>query len=423
MVQTPWFVGRPRSFFSTMQRWYGDTFTCNMLNGKVVVGCTPAHAREMFTAEPRVFRTFAAEALSGVLGKGSLLVAWGEPHRRARKLLQPPFHGARMRAYGAAMRDVALEHTRGLSPGQEVRLHDVTTRISLDVILRTVFGVEGAELDEGRSILRGVLSNFSPMVLFSRQFQTPLFPPWRKFLEANTRYEAMLDGVVARRTAGGAQGDDVLGMMLEARWDDGSTMTRGEVRDQLLTLLVAGHETTAIALAWALHDVYRRPAVLARLRDEVGSLGDDPEPDALAKLPYLGAVCDESLRFRPIVTDTVRTLLEPFEYGGHLIPAGTGLCIAIELIHRDPAIYPDPDAFSPERFLEKKPGPFEFLPFGGGNRRCLGSAFSDYEARVVLGTLVRTLDVTILGEDERVRRNITMGPRRGVPARVLRRER
>jgi cytochrome P450 family 110 len=365
-----------------------------------------------------VFRTFAADALTGVLGDGSLLVAYGEPHKRARKLLQPPFHGARMRAYGRAMQDVALEYTSGLSAGTELRAHDVTTSISLDVILRTVFGVSGSALAEGRRIMKHVLSDFSPLVLFSKQMQTPLFPPWKRYLEARAAYDALLRDILRDRRAKGS-GEDILGMMLEARWDDGTSMSDAEIGDQLLTLLVAGHETTAISLAWAVHDVYRRPDVLARLRGEIAPLGSEPDPEALARLPYLSAVCDESLRFRPIVTDTVRTLLSPLEYGDTVVPAGTGLCIAIELIHKDPVIYPDPDEFFPARFLEKKPGPFEFLPFGGGSRRCIGAAFSDYEARVVLGTLVATVDLTVLGEDERVRRNITMGPKRGVPVRVI----
>lgn len=418
-VQTAWFLGHPRSFNDVMRRRYGDQFAVPSLNGVVVLGCTPAHARQMFTADPDTFRTFATGTLGSVLGDGSVLVTWGGPHKKLRKLLQPPFHGARMRGFARTMQQVTREHVARLVPGQPVRMHDVTTGISLDVILRTVFGVDGAAMDEGRQLLSTLLAMVSPLVLFSSQFQRDWFPPWRRLQEARRRYDAMVQRLVEARRASGEHGEDILGMLLDASWDDGEPLTVGEISDQLLTLLVAGHETTAISLAWAVHDLYQQPAALGRLRDELAPLGDDPEPEAVTRQPFLGAVCDESLRLRPIVTDVIRTLREPFDFGGYRLPAGIGVGVIIESIHSDPAIYPEPDAFRPERFLERRPGPFEFLPFGGGHRRCIGAAFSDQEARLVLGTLATRLDLEPLRRDERVRRNITMGPRYGVPARVL----
>jgi cytochrome P450 len=326
-----------------------------------------------------------------------------------------------MRAYGRTMQQVAEDHIASLRPGDELRAHEVTTRISLDVILRTVFGVDGGALDEGRRLLRGVLEGFSPLLAFTDLVHHPLFPPWRRLRRAQAAYDALVERLVRERRASKEHGEDILGMLLDATWEDGAPLTTREIRDQLLTLLVAGHETTAISLAWATHDLYSQPAVLARLRAELEPLGPSPEPEALARLPYLSGVCDESLRLRPIVSDVLRTLVEPFEFGGYLLPAGASVSVAIEQIHADPAIYPDPSSFRPERFLDKKPGPFEFLPFGGGHRRCIGAAFSDYEARIVLGTLASRLDLQPLGTDQRVRRNITMGPKRGVPVRVLRR--
>jgi cytochrome P450 len=402
-----------------MRAKYGDPFTTRAINGTVVSACSSALAKQIYTADPATFRTFGTDTLAPILGAGSVLLTWGEPHKRSRKLLQPPFHGARMRAYGKAMQDVAREAFASFSRGARIKAHDITTRISLDVILRTVFGLEGAALEEGRRMLGAVLDQVSPLVVFSPQFQSPLFPPWRRLQRAQEGYRALVERVVTERRRSGVHGEDILGMLLDARWDDGREMTLQEIEEQLLTLLVAGHETTAISLAWAVHDVYRRGDVLARLRAEIDGLGPDAAPDELAKLPYLGAVCDESLRLRPIVTDTPRILLEPFELGGYLLPKGVGVSVMIEAIHADPSIYPEPEKFRPERFLAKKPGPFEFLPFGGGNRRCLGAAFSDYEARVVLGTLVSSLDLKVLGDDTRVRRNITMGPKRGVPVEVV----
>ena len=420
-AQTLWYISRPETFVRQMRARYGDPFTIHASNGVLVAACSPALAKQVFTADPAIFRTFGTDTLAPVLGSGSVLLTWGEPHKRSRKLLQPPFHGARMRAYGSAMQEVAKAAFSSFSAGARLKAHDVTTQISLDVILRTVFGLEGAGLEEGRTMLRAVLAGISPLVVFSKQFQTPVFPPWRRLLKAREAYAGLVERVVTERRRSGKHGEDILGMLLDATWDDGREMSLEEIGDQLLTLLVAGHETTAISLAWAVHDVYRRRDVLSRLREEIGTLGSNPEPDALAKLPFLGAVCDESLRLRPIVTDVPRMLLEPFELGGYRVPAGVGVGVMIEAIHSDPSIYPEPEKFRPERFLEKKPGPFEFLPFGGGNRRCLGAAFSDYEARVVLATLVMSLDLKPLVEDTRVRRNITMGPKLGVPVEVTRR--
>jgi len=212
----------------------------------------------------------------------------------------------------------------------------------------------------------------------------------------------------------------VLSSLPEARYDDGAPMDDGEIRQQLLTLLIAGHETTAITLAWVLDYVLRRPAALARLTDEVRG---QTEPDAISKLPYLGAVIDETMRIAPVVTDVPRLTKVPFELEpGLVVPVGTPVVVLIEGIHRDPAIYPDPAEYRPERFLERKFSPTEFLPFGGGNRRCLGAAFSEHEARIFLATLLErvVLEPTSSAPSRRVRRNVTMGPDDGVPLRVAR---
>ncbi len=419
LLQTAWFITRPRACITALRARHGDLFTIRALNGTVVMGCTPEHAKQIFTADPNTFRPFATEALAPMLGDGSMLVVFGEPHRRQRKLLQPPFHGDRMREYGSVMRDVALTAFANAQPGAELRAHQVTTAISFEVILRSVFGFDGSALEQGRQMLSRMLVGLSPLLLFSRQLQRPFFPPWRQFVSAQAEMTHFIERQVTLRRESGAHGKDIFGMLLDARWDDGQLMSTIEIRDHLLTLLVAGHETTAISLAWAIHDVYRNPDVLRRLRDELEGLGHDPDLEAVAKLPYLGAVCDESLRLRPIITDVLRTLVVPFEYGGHHLPAGVSVAVAIEAIHSDPTIYPEPDQFRPQRFLERRFSPFEFLPFGGGHRRCLGAAFSNFEARIVLATLISNYDIEPLALDSRTRRNITMGPKLGVPIRLL----
>ncbi|MFO0709820.1 MAG: cytochrome P450 [Sandaracinus sp.] len=395
---------------------YGSTHWIKSFAGPVLATASPDHARRIFAADPDTFATFAAVSLSGVLGERSVLVTHGPEHRRQRKLLTPPLHGPRLRAFGEQMRAIALDHVARLRESQTLRAHDLTTEFTLDVILRTVFGVEsGSEL---RAILLGMLEGFSPLAVFAPMLQRPWFPPFRKYLAAREAFYASLDRLIAERRRAGTSRGDVLSLLLEARYDDGAPMDETEIRQQLLTLLIAGHETTAISLAWVLDYVLRRPEVLTRLIDEVRGQTD---PDAIAKLPYLGAVIDETMRISPVVTDAPRLTRVPFELEpGLVIPAGTPVIVLIEGIHRDPSIYPDPGRFRPERFLERRPSPTEFLPFGGGHRRCLGAAFSEHEARIFLATLLSRAELETVSPtpSARVRRNVTMGPADGVPLRV-----
>jgi cytochrome P450 len=317
------------------------------------------------------------------------------------------------------MRSLAARRLEAaLVPGATVRMQDVTTDITVDVILRTVFGVgEGPALDEGRRMMAELVSGIAPVLFFSRATHTRLFPPYRRFLRVRARFEAWLGERIAEARARGEHGEDVLAMMLAARYDDGSAMSDADVASQLVTLLFAGHETTAIALAWAVHWLVRHPAALARLREELATVEG---VEATAKLPFLGAVCDETLRLHPIVTENLRMLKAPLELGGYTIPAGIGVGVAMGAIHADPALYPEPHAFRPERFLERRYSAFEHLPFGGGHRRCIGAAFAEYELRIALAVIVAGWDLELVHPDERPkRRNIVLGPAHGVPVRVL----
>jgi cytochrome P450 len=220
-----------------------------------------------------------------------------------------------------------------------------------------------------------------------------------------------------RRARGGADGD-VLGRMLATSYDDGGRMTDEAIRDELLTILLAGHETTATALAWALYELGRHPAALARLRAEIEPLGADPDPDAVVKLPYLSAVCNETLRLHTLLAEVGRVTTALVGCQGYTIPAGESVCVSIMAIHHDPALYPDPGTFRPERFLERTYSPFEFLPFGGGNRRCLGAALSDYEMRIALAEIVTRWEFAPAAPEVEIRHDIAMGPKHGVPLRV-----
>ena len=397
---------------------YGEAHWMKSFQGRVFATASPEHAKRIFAADPDTFSTFAAHSLSGIFGARSVLVTHGAEHRRQRKLLTPPLHGPRLRAFGEQMRELAVQHVARLTPDQRFLGHELTTEYTLDVILRTVFGVEaGSEL---RGILLGMLDGFPPLAVFAPRLQRRWFPPFRRYLDARDAFDAAVTRLMAERRREGRGRADVLTLLLDAKYDDGAPMDDAEIRQQLLTLLIAGHETTAITLAWVLDHVLRRPEILARLLEELRGQGD---PDALAKLPYLGAVIDETMRISPVVTDAPRITRVPFEVAPDLVlPPGTPVIVLIEGIHRDPSIYPDPSRFRPERFLERRPAPTEFLPFGGGHRRCLGAAFSEHEARIFLATLLTRVELEVVSPtpSRRVRRNVTMGPDDGVPLRVAR---
>jgi cytochrome P450 len=309
-----------------------------------------------------------------------------------------------------------------LKPGQTFRAHDFTTAFTLDVIVRTVFGVSAPDGDpELRALLSTLVHELPPFAVFAPFVRHPWFPPWARYLRAQQRFQRWLTAKLAQRRREGGAGDDVLSLLLEARYEDGSAMDEPDICDQLVTLLLAGHETTALALASSLGLLHRHPDVLARVRAEL--LAHSPLPESVTRLPYLSAAIDETLRIDPIVTEVARISRTDFALDDELVVKPKQLMIMlIEALHHDPELYPEPERFRPERFLERKYLPHEFIPFGGGVRRCLGAAFSDYETKIMLATLLRRVELALVDAqpEPRVRRNITMGPKHGVPMRVER---
>jgi cytochrome P450 len=292
--------------------------------------------------------------------------------------------------------------------------------ISLEVIVQAVYGVQQPEqVRVWSDAIRSVVGAFHPALIFAPGLQRGWFPPWRRVEAARPHHDALVYAELRARRATGLQGDDILSLMLQATYDDGEPMSDEAVRDELVTLLFAGHETTQIAMAWALYRLARRPEALARLQAELD--GSDGSPEALARLPYLDAVVQETLRMQPIVPDLVRTLSVGLELGPWALPAGTHVAPVAAMVHVREDLYPDPHAFRPERFLEHKPRPWELLPFGGGVRRCIGAALATFEMKTVLGTWLRQVELRSLREDEPVRRNIAMGARHGVLMELVRR--
>jgi len=410
----------------TIERWrdrYGDPFLIPALNGELVTTGRPELIREIFTADPDDYLPFGHEVLTPLIGAESILAKAGPEHRRERRLLGPPFLGSQMRALGPMMVRATRRRIARLSAGDRFQALDLCQAISLDVILDAAFGVEEPErMATYHDAILATMNALNPAFLFAKPLQRELFGrgPWATFQRVNRRTDALLQEQIDRVRPSAAQRDDILSRMLVLEYEDGSRPSDAFIRSQLKTFLAAGHETTGIALAWALDRIHRTPGVLERLKDEIEALGPDPSPDVVAQLPYLEAVCQETLRVHPILSEVMRILAVDREFAGYEVPAGAGLCASISLAHTDPEIFPDPHAFRPERFLERRFSPFEYLPFGGGARRCLGASFAMHELALALATLLSELQLELVDASppRTHRRNVTLAPKSGVPMRV-----
>jgi cytochrome P450 family 135 len=401
--QAQWFLEQSRARFGRM-------FTIRIAyEGDWVVVSDPELVKQIFTGDPKVFHAGEGnQILRPILGENSVLVLDEKKHIEQRKLLLPPFHGERMQAYGEKMAEIAGREIEGWPSGAPYKLRPRMQAITLEIVLETVFGVHGGErMPPLRDALRDFLDlTTNPRVLLPILMVGPdrvnRIPAFRRRVE---RVDELLAQEIAERRAAEdlAERDDVLSMLLAARHADGSPMSEAEIRDELLTLLVAGHETTATALSWAMERLVRHPEKLERLRDEVEA-GEEA---------YLTATIQETLRLRPVIVIVLRRLTEPVVLGDYELPAGASVAPSIHLIHRDPEIYPEPNRFLPERFLDNPPGTYTWIPFGGGVRRCLGAAFAQFEMAVVLRELVRRWEVKPArpAAERPFRRAITETPR------------
>jgi cytochrome P450 len=432
LLQMLYWIRRPIPFMEDCTRTYGDCFTIGFpaLPGTplrsrrptFVFFSHPEAIREIFTGPEETLRAGEANAfLEPLLGAHSLLLLDGTRHLHERRMMQPPFHGERMQAYGEIMRDITARVVADWTIGRPFPIHAEMQRITLDVILRTVFGVDdGPRLVELRDLLTRLLAfAANPFVMLVQLDLGPL-SPWGRLVRLGRRVDEILYAEIARRRATGPEGRaDILSLLVAARDERGEPMTDAQLRDEMFTLLVAGHETTATSLAWAFHHVLERPAVHERILDEIARVtgGGPLEPRHVAQLEYLDATVKETLRLNPILPVVGRRLQEPMRIGGRDLPAGVIATPCIYLTHRRPDLWPSPDRFDPERFLRARPSPYEFLPFGGGVRRCLGMAFALYEMRTVLATVLsRTALRAAPGHTVRVvRRSITLAPSSGMP--------
>ena len=412
-IQTFAWIARTGPFLERARRRYGDVFSVRIAQeGTWVMLSKPDHVRQVFTGDPKVFHAGEANAiLRPVVGENSLLTLDEQAHMSQRKLLLPPFHGERMQRYGDLMREVAEREIATWPTGEPLQLWPRMQAVTLEVIMRAVFGMEeGARLDRLRQVLRTTLdwaTRPTQMFLLAslgphRVEKLPYFTG--RFEEVdNLIYDEIRE---RRHSPDLEEREDIMSMLLLARHEDGSPMSDVELRDELMTLLVAGHETTATSLAWGIERLVRHPDKLERLHDE--ALAGEDE--------YIDAVAKETLRLRPVIPIVVRRLTEPVEIGGWQLPAGVKVAPCIYLVHRHADAYqPDPTAFRPERFLEQPAGTYTWIPFGGGVRRCIGGSFAVFEMKAVLSAIARsTLLRPVRPEREHVvRRAITMTPNRG----------
>jgi cytochrome P450 len=420
-VQTVSWLFRPIEFMDRCRRRHGDAFSVTFVGFQtpMVMVSDPDSIAALYKSRESGLPPGRTVALQPVMGPRSVLLLEGQEHLARRKLMVPAFHGERMRAFGPLVEEIVTREVDGWVLDEPFPIHPRMQAMTLEVILRAVFGVsDEARLAELRRLLSGLLRESSSpalqlRVLIARRLGRS--GPLDDIRRTNEEVDELLAAEIAERRADRAltARSDILSQLMASTFEDGSSMDDAELRDQLMTLLLAGHETTATALAWTFDLLLRNPAPLARLRDELGSEGDE----------YLRAVISESLRLRPVIPLAGRRMHSEFAVNGYTLPAGTDVTPAIWLTHTRADLYPDPLAFRPERFLDNPPKTYGWIPFGGGVRRCLGAAFAEFEMRVVLREVVGRCDLR-LGRraPERIaRRNITFSPRHGTPVVVTRR--
>jgi len=415
LVQTLKWSFRPLSFMQDCREKYGDNFSVKFLTFErpMVVISDPAAIKALYRERSHGLPPGRDIILTPIVGPRSLLVTEGADHLAHRKLMLPPFHGERMRSYQPLVEEIVDREIDSWPLGEEFAIHPRMQAITLEVILKVVFGVaDGPRFERLRSVLTRVLEETaSPTAqltgLVSRRFGGR--GPWAKFEKQLKEADELLYAEIAEHRASGAyeERDDILSLMMQARFEDGSEMSDSDLRDQLMTLLLAGHETTATALAWTFDLLLRHAAPLARLRE---SLEADEED-------YLRATISESLRLRPVVPLAGRRLNADLVSDNLTLPAGTDVTPAIWLTHTRADIYPEPFAFRPERFLDDPPDTYSWIPFGGGIRRCIGAAFAEFEMRIVLREVLTRCELRKASPaPEKIgRRNITLSPRAGTP--------
>ncbi len=398
-----------RGMMQRLARRHGRVFTLNLpIYGRVVVVGDPQLAKQIFTTGPDELGNIQPN-LSRMFGSGSIFGLDGDDHRRRRRLLAPPFHGKSMKNYEAIIEEETLREIADWPEGRPFATLPSMMHITLNAILRAVFGAEGAELDELRRLIPPWVTLGSRVAALPKPRRNyGRYSPWGRLDEWRHRYDVIIDKLIDAERADPdlAERTDVLALMLRSTYDDGTAMSRKDIGDELLTLLAAGHETTASTLGWAFERLSRHPDLLADLVEEVDSGGGELRQATILEVQ----------RARTVIDFAARRVYSPaFRLGEWVIPRGDSLLVGIAQIHDDPAVFPDPDRFDPQRYIGDKPSAFAWIPFGGGARRCLGAAFANMEMDVVLQTVLRhfTIETTTAPGERWHGRGVAYTPKHG----------
>lgn len=417
-VQLIQWIADPLGYMNNCAKQYGEIFTTrwNKLNPLVMIS-NPEGIQQILTSPAFDAPGSVNEMLKPTLGENSMMTLSGDSHKRQRQLLMPPFHGDRMRSYSEKICAIATEVASKQAIAQPFSIRSAMQEITMRVILHAVFGLDrGPRFQQLRPKLGQMLdSPLRSSMLFFKFLQKDLGPwsPWGRRKQYQREIDELIYAEIAeRRTQPEGDRTDILTLMMAARDENGEPMTNEELRDELIALLVAGHETTATALAWAFYWIHHLPSVREKLLQELDCLGENPDPMAIFKLPYLTAICNETLRIYPVGMLTFpRVAREPVTLMGHQLEAGTTILASIYLTHHREDLYPNPQEFKPERFLDRQFSPYEYLPFGGGIRRCIGFALAQLEMKLVLAIVLRDYELILADRKPVVpkRRGVTLG--------------
>lgn len=422
-------VFNPVGYLEKNERQHPDLFVGRGIGfgAEIVITSHPQVMQSILTNDRKQFTApgDTNQILEPLIGSSSTVMLEGESHKKRRQLMMPAFHGDRLRTYGESIMRLTRKVVDPLAVNETFTARAITQAISLQIIFEVVFGLDAGETAEKiRKLLTATADRFnsplaSALLFFPRlQKDWGTWSPWGQFLHLRRQLDALLyDEIHDRRIHPDTDRTDILSALMAARDENGEPLSDQELRDELITLLFAGHETTASAIAWGLYWIHRQPQVKAQLLQELAALGPDPDPMTIVALPYLTAVCQETLRRSPVAMLTFpRLAQEPVEILGQRFEPGTLIMGCMYLTHQRQDLYPHPEAFRPERFLERKYSPYEFIPFGSGVRRCIGEALAQYEMKLVLATILTDYQLELADQRPETprRRGVTLAPARGV---------
>ncbi|MDY6902457.1 MAG: cytochrome P450 [Cyanobacteriota bacterium] len=425
LIQLIRFILFPMSFLEDCGKRYGDIFTLHLTYISIVIISNPKALEKLLNGKEFTAPGEANKVIEPLVGSNSVITIDGEKHRRQRKLLMPPFHGDRMLTYGDTINNVTQEIITDWEVGKPFNVREAMQKITLRVIMQAVFGLyKGKRAEEIENHIKDFLevggSRLGTMMLFFPKLQQNIgsLTTWKNFVYHREQADKLLyQEIDERRENFDDSRTDILSMLMASRDEQGEAMTDEELRDELMTLLFAGHETTATALTWALYWIHKLPEVKEKLLAELATLGENPDSNAILKLPYLNAVYCETLRIYPVAILTFRRAIKsPVSLCGYELEPGVGVMGSIYSIHQNEDLYPEPKKFRPERFLERQFSPYEFIPFGGGTRRCIGMALAQFEMKLILARILSDLDLNLVteGEVKPKRRGVVTGPNRPI---------